>query len=137
MAYDSAKQPAYSAHPTMFSNEPLRSIILVVLIPFFGLGLLFFAIWYLLSITEQIIIEDGKVRYSYGLLSKDRTELDVPAIRSVRLQQTLIQRIFGTADILIFTAGDRPEIVIRGIPDPHRAKELLDRRSVGSGYPNT
>src|SRR5215207_4791320 len=94
----------YAAHPAMFRNNPLGFIICVALIPAFGLGLLLLGIWYLYSISDHISVEGGKVRYSHGLLSKDRTELDVPAIRSVRIRQTLFQRIFDTGDILIFTA---------------------------------
>ena len=112
----------------MFRSNPLGFIILVALVPAFGLGLLLLGLWYLVSISDHISIEGTKVRYSHGLLSKDRTALDVPAIRSVRIRQTLFRRIFDTGDLMIFTAGDKPEIVINGIPHPHRAKELLDRR---------
>jgi uncharacterized membrane protein YdbT with pleckstrin-like domain len=120
-------QPSYSAHPAMFRSNPIVFILFVALIPAFGLGLLLLGIWYLVSISDHISIEGGKVRYSHGLLSKDRTELDVPAIRSVRVRQTLFQRMFDTGDILIFTAGDKPEIVINAVPHPHRAKDLLSR----------
>jgi uncharacterized membrane protein YdbT with pleckstrin-like domain len=119
------QRASYAEHPAMFRNNPLLFILFVALIPVFGLGLLLLGIWYLISIMDHISIDGGKVRYSHGLLSKDRTELDVPAIRSVRIRQTLFQRIFDTGDILIFTAGDTPEIVIKGVPHPHRAKELL------------
>jgi uncharacterized membrane protein YdbT with pleckstrin-like domain len=116
---------AYAAHPAMFRNNPLLFILFVVLIPVFGVGLILLGIWYLVTITDHISIEGDKVRYSHGLLSKDRTELDVAAVRSVTVRQTFLQRIFDTGDLLIFSAGDQPEIVIKGVPHPHEAKALL------------
>ena len=43
----------------------------------------------------------------------------------MRVNQTLFQRMFGTGDIEIYTAGDAPEVTLRGMPDPHRIRELL------------
>ena len=46
------------------------------------------------------------------------------SIRSVRVYQSLFQRMFGTGDIEVYSAGDNPEIIVKGMPDPARIREL-------------
>jgi uncharacterized membrane protein YdbT with pleckstrin-like domain len=116
----------YSAHPAMFRSNPLGFILALALIPAFGVGLVILLVWYLMSISHHIEVASDRVRYSHGLLSKDRVEIAVSSIRSVRVRQSLFQRIMSTGDLSIFTAGDQPEIVIKGIPHPYDAKRLLD-----------
>jgi uncharacterized membrane protein YdbT with pleckstrin-like domain len=50
--------------------------------------------------------------------------MKLSSIRSVRIKQSLFQRLFGTGDISIFTAGDAPELIADGMPDPARVREL-------------
>jgi uncharacterized membrane protein YdbT with pleckstrin-like domain len=47
----------------------------------------------------------------------------------VRVNQSLFQRIFGTGDVEIFTAGDDPEITAKGMPDPNEIRELISKNS--------
>jgi uncharacterized membrane protein YdbT with pleckstrin-like domain len=111
----------------MFRNNPLFFLLCLALIPAYGAGLALLLIWWLRSISDHIQIAGGKVVYTRGLLSKDLTELNTATIRSVRVRQSFFQRIFSTGDLLIFTAGDKPEITISGIPHPHDAKKLLEK----------
>lgn len=114
----------YAASPPMFRNNPLLFVLAVLLIAAFGLGIIILLWWYVVSKSTRLIITDREVRYEKGILSKTRKEIRLPAIRSVRVHQTLGQRIFGTGNIEIYSAGDLPEIVARGLPDPHRIREL-------------
>lgn len=48
--------------------------------------------------------------------------------RNVQVYQTFSQRLFGTGTISIASAGSgEAEIVVSGIRDPGKVKELLDR----------
>ena len=46
-------------------------------------------------------------------------------IRTVKIKQSFFQRMFGTGDLDIYTAGDSPEAVLMGLQDPHEIKSLL------------
>lgn len=114
----------YRASPPMFRNNPLLFLLYLVLIAAFGLGLILLLGWYVLSKSKSLTITDEELRYEVGILNKQRSEIRLSSIRSVRVNQTFWQRIFGTGDLDIFTAGDNPEITAKGMPDPGRIREL-------------
>jgi hypothetical protein len=39
-----------------------------------------------------------------------------------------LQRIMNAGDIAVFTAGDVPELLVRGLPQPDRIRELVKAR---------
>lgn len=114
----------YEASPPMFRNNPLLFVLALLLTAAFGIGIVILLWWYVVSKSTKLTITDREVRYEKGILSKTRKEIRLPAIRSVRVHQSLGQRIFGTGNIEIYSAGDLPEIVANGMPDPHRIREL-------------
>ena len=124
-------QELYSSHPVMFKDQPFYFIINIALIPAFGLGLLLFLIWYLRVISKKLTITNRDVLFESGLLSKDRREVSLSSIRAVNVKQSLFNRIFGTGTVSIFSAGDQPEFVISGLPDPHTVRDLIKNREVG------
>jgi uncharacterized membrane protein YdbT with pleckstrin-like domain len=119
----------YESNPSMFRNNPVAFIICVILIPAAGLGLVILLVWYVLTKAAKLTITAQDVLYEKGLLSKSRSELRISSIRSVRVNQSLFQRIFGTGDVDIYTAGDQPEITAKGMPEPNRIRELLSENA--------
>lgn len=109
----------------MLRDNPVGFLLCVGLIAVYGVGLAILLIWYIRCISDRLEISGGRVTYSHGIFSKDRTDLSISSIRSVRVYQSLQQRIFRTGDISIFTAGDKPEITIKGMPSPHLVKQML------------
>ena len=118
------EQILYQAHPPMFRNNPLGFILSIVLIAV-AIGIIILLVWYVKTRSEQLTITNEELRYEKGILSKSHSELRLSSVRSVRVNQTLCQRMFGTGDIEIYTAGDAPEVTLKGMPDPHRIRELL------------
>jgi len=114
----------YQASPPMFRNNPLLFILAVVLILAFGLGIIILLWWYVTSKSHLLTITDQELRYETGIINKTRRELRLSSIRSVRVHQNLWQRMFGTGDLEVYSAGDIPEIVVKGMPDPNRIREL-------------
>ena len=41
------------------------------------------------------------------------------------MKQSFFNRIFGVGAIEIYTAGDNPEIIAAGLPDPNKVRELI------------
>lgn len=115
----------YSEHPVMFKNHPFGFILSVILIPAFGVGIIIFLVWFLKTKALKLTVTDDDILFEKGLLSKERSELSLSSVRTVKVKQTFINRIFGVGSIEIFTAGDAAEINIAGLPDPNRIRELI------------
>ena len=65
------------------------------------------------------------------MLSKERSEINISSVRTIKVKQSFFNRIFGVGTIEIYTAGDSPEITARGMPDPNRIRELIKSRQNG------
>lgn len=114
----------YDEHPAMFRNHPLGFIGSVLLIAV-GIGLIILLVWYLRTKAARLCITEHEILFEQGLLSKERSEISMHSVRTVRVRQSFFNRIFGVGTIEIFTAGDNPEIVVSGLPDPNRVRELI------------
>lgn len=88
-----------------------------------GLAFFWLLLWYIRTKMDHLVIKDDEIVWTHGLLNKEYTEIAQSSIRTVRVQQTLLQRIMGAGDVLVFTAGDAPEVVIRGLPNPELIRE--------------
>ncbi len=90
-------------------------------------GFMFGALyWYLLAKSEKISFSDNRIIYSQGLLSKNDIECDLSRVSSVQVRQSVGQRIFGAGDVIVNTAGDRPEIEALGFANPNEIKKAID-----------
>ena len=114
----------YQGNPAMFRNNPLAFLIALALCVV-GVGILILLFWFLKVKATKFIITDEGVEVQRGLLSKSRTALAIKHIRTTNVAQTFGQRLTGVGDIQIFTAGDLPEVVLVGLRDPHKIRDLL------------
>jgi len=123
----------YAAHPVMFKNNPLGFILSILLIPVFGVGIIILLVWYIKTRSSRLAVTEGEILYEQGLLSKHRSEFGFSSVRTIKVKQSFFNRIFGTGTIEIYTAGDKPEIVAAGLPDPNRVRELIKAGQQSSG----
>lgn len=114
----------YSEHPAMFKNNPFGFVLSVLLIPL-GVGAVILLVWYLKCLGTKVVFSGRDLVLEQGLLSKDRTEIDIDRIRTINVYQSFFNRIFGVGRIAIYTAGDDPEIEVAGLPRPHALRELI------------
>lgn len=117
-------QGLYTANPVMFRNNPLLFILALILVPV-GVGLIIFLIWYLINKSTKLSVTATHVLFEKGLLSKERSEIDLDSIRTVKVKQSLLNRMFNVGTIELYTAGDAAEIVARGMPDPNGLREIV------------
>lgn len=122
----------YAEHPAMFKNNPLGFILALLLVPV-GIGILILLFWYLKVKAEKLVVTEHDVVFEKGLLSKEHSEINIESIRTVKVSQSFFDRIFGTGVIALYTAGDTPEIIARGMPEPNRVRELINERQ-NAGY---
>lgn len=115
---------SYSEHPAMFKNKPLGFILAVLLIPV-AIGILILLYWYLKCKSTLLEFTGNDLILEQGLLSKNRTELNVDRIRTVNVYQSFFNRIFGVGSIAIYTAGDEPEIEVAGLPRPNDLRDMI------------
>lgn len=121
----------YAANPKMFKNHPLGFILSVILIAAFGLGLLILLWWFLKTKASKLTVTDSDIHYEEGLLNKVHSEISLESVRTIKVKQSFFNRIFGVGSIEIYTAGDSPEIVVHGMPDPNEVREILKGREDG------
>ncbi|VUD42186.1 hypothetical protein TDB9533_00641 [Thalassocella blandensis] len=114
----------YDEHPVMFKNNPLGFIIALILVPV-GIGLIILLWWHLQNKSQRLTVSAGDILYEKGLLSKERSEVSIESIRTVKIKQSFFNRIFGVGAVEIYTAGDNPEIAMAGLPDPNKIRELI------------
>lgn len=116
----------------MFRNNALGFIACILLIAAFGLGLLILLWWYLQCKASSLTVKQRDILYEKGLLSKSRVEFGIAGVRTVKVNQSFFDRIFGVGSIQIYTSGDQPEIEVKGMPDPNRVRELIKTLQNGS-----
>ena len=121
----------YSEHPVMFRNNPFGFILSLLLVPVFGIGLLIFMAWLLKNKGTKLSVTERDILFEKGLLSKERAEISISSVRTVRVKQSLLNRIFGVGSIEIYTAGDNAEIFASGLPDPNRIREIIKAQQNG------
>lgn len=100
-----------------------------------GYALLLFGLfqllrWWLASLMDQLEIYDRELVWTHGLLSKEYTEISMASVRTVRVEQSLLQRVLNAGNLQIFTAGDTPELTVRGLPRPQEIRQHIKRQAV-------
>jgi uncharacterized membrane protein YdbT with pleckstrin-like domain len=121
----------YSEHPVMFKNNPLGFILCLILIPVGGIGLLILLTWHLKNKASKLSVNNNEILFEKGLLSKERSEVNLTSVRTTKVKLSFFNRIFGIGTIEIYTAGDSPEIIASGMPDPNKIRELIKANQNG------
>jgi uncharacterized membrane protein YdbT with pleckstrin-like domain len=134
----------YDANPSMVRMNPFGTVLAVLAIPFGAVGsvllgppiafaliavaggaVLLLLYWYLATKLDHLVIKQDEIVLTHGLLNKQYTEINMSSVRTVKISQTLLQRIMDAGDVAIYTAGDQPELVVRGLPDPSSIREHI------------
>jgi uncharacterized membrane protein YdbT with pleckstrin-like domain len=75
--------------------------------------------------TKATIAGD-KLRYEVGALGKTTRNISLPKVQDARVDQSVIQRMFGVGDLAIETAGEASRLTIRNVDRPQQvADEIL------------
>ena len=80
----------------------------------------------------KVTISADKLRYELGLLSKSTRTIQLVKIQDVRVDQRLMQRMFGVGSISIETAGEASRLTLHDIDLPQAiADEIMARAQHG------
>jgi len=116
--------PLYKEHPTMFADEPGKFVLACLLIPFV-VGIVWLAWWYISNRSTVVTVDEERVTVRRGIFSKENIEVEMTSIRTVRVDQSFVDRIFNCGILKVYTAGDNPDIVQGGLPDPVRLRTAM------------
>jgi uncharacterized membrane protein YdbT with pleckstrin-like domain len=75
--------------------------------------------------TTQHVITNERVIHRTGLISKKGTEIPLEVINDVAFKQSMIERVFGSGDLLIESAGTHGQSSYTDIPHPERVQKLI------------
>ncbi|MBP7510007.1 MAG: PH domain-containing protein [Prolixibacteraceae bacterium] len=101
-------------------------IISVLLIPAYGLGLLLLLYFLLDRHCKVFTTTNKRVRSKTGIISRSIHEVSIKDIRSVNLQQGILERLFGLGSINIGSAGTAGiEVSFKGVINPTMVKEKI------------
>lgn len=114
----------------------LGAAVLAILIGLTGMpSWLIVALWIvvLVLITGGLIrwlttlhaITNERVIYRAGFIAKRGTEIPLEVVNDVAFNQTLFERVFGTGDLLIESAGTHGQSRYRDIPKPEEVQAVI------------
>jgi uncharacterized membrane protein YdbT with pleckstrin-like domain len=75
--------------------------------------------------TTQHVITSERVIHRMGWISKQGKEIPLEVINDVAFQQRAWERIFGTGDLMIESAGTHGQTKYTDIPDPEAVQSLI------------
>lgn len=116
----------YDENPAMFRAHPFLFLLLLISV----IGILAIGVWWVLHKGERLALSDREALLERGLLSRQRTEIALSSIRSVRITQSFGQRLFDVGNVELFSAGDVAEIAVRNMPRPGRIRAIAASRNL-------
>jgi uncharacterized membrane protein YdbT with pleckstrin-like domain len=93
------------------------------------------AVLVVLSITGGLVrwfntlhvITNERLIYRAGFIAKQGTEIPLEVIQDVTFNQSIFERVFGTGDLVIESAGTRGQTRYQDIPNPEAVQSLIYR----------
>jgi len=106
-------------HVGRVSLWSLSGLILLglVLLPVFGLGLIFWIAAYIRYKTTELAITSKRVIAKFGFISRSTVELNINKVESLQVDQSVMGRLFNFGTLIISGAGN-PQAPIPGISSP-------------------
>lgn len=75
--------------------------------------------------TTLHVITNERLIYRAGFIAKSGTEIPLEVIQNVAFNQTIFERVFGTGDLMIESAGTHGQTRYKDIPRPEAVQSLI------------
>jgi hypothetical protein len=75
--------------------------------------------------TTHFVLTSDRLIVRTGVLSKHGTEIPLERINDLSYHQTLFERLVGTGDLMIESAGERGQDTFPRIPHPDLAQQMV------------
>ncbi|HEX6286433.1 MAG TPA: PH domain-containing protein [Acidimicrobiia bacterium] len=76
-------------------------------------------------LTTLHVVTNERLIYRAGFIAKHGTEIPLEVIQNVAFNQTIIERVFGTGDLMIESAGTHGQTRYKDIPKPEGVQSLI------------
>ncbi len=74
----------------------------------------------------MLVVKPDEIALEQGLVGRHSVEISTKNIRTIQVNQSIMQRILNVGDILVASAGtDNYEIYAANMPDPHTIRNLM------------
>jgi len=117
-----ARIPLLETFGIPIAYERIAGIVGILLVV---LGFMRMLIWWIATKLDRLVIKEDEILWTHGLLNKQYTEINMGSVRAVRVSQGILRRIMNAGDVTIFTSGDVPELVVKGLPNPSAIREHI------------
>lgn len=106
----------------------------IVLLPAFGLGLVFLIVAYVKYKTTELAITTRRVIAKFGFVSRRTVELNIHKVESVQVDQSVMGRLLNYGTLVIAGAGE-PQAPIPGISNPIAFRRAFIEAQDGARVP--
>jgi uncharacterized membrane protein YdbT with pleckstrin-like domain len=91
-----------------------------------------FSRWLRRRYTKAVISGD-RLRYEVGLASRSTRNIQLSKIQDVRVDQSVMHRLFGVGNLSIETAGEASRLMLHNVDSPQQlADEIMSRAQKGT-----
>jgi len=78
-------------------------------------------------------VTGDRLRYEIGAISKSTRTIQLSKVQDVRVDQSLMQRLFNIGNLSIETAGEASRLTVHNVDDPQAlADEIMNRSQRGA-----
>jgi uncharacterized membrane protein YdbT with pleckstrin-like domain len=106
----------YLGHISLWSLAPLIAVG-IVLLPVFGIGLIFLIKAWVRYKTTELAITTKRVIVKFGFIRRSTVEINISKVESIQVDQEILGRMFNFGTLIIAGAGN-PQAPIPGISEP-------------------
>jgi len=96
----------------------------IVLLPAFGIGLIFLAMAYIRYKTTELAITTKRVIVKFGFIRRHTIEINIGKVESIQVEQEVLGRLFNFGTLIISGAGT-PQAPIPGISKPMQFRKAF------------
>ena len=114
----------------------LKIILGILLLPLFGLGLIFLIWVFVIYRTTEIAITNKRVIAKFGLISRRTVEINLQKIESIQVDQNVVGRLLDYGTLNVAGAGT-PNLTAPGIADPLQFRKRFMEATDTSQAPAT
>ncbi len=96
-----------------------------------ALGLVALTVFWLLYVAFKryawkFTIDNNRISRQYGIISRNQQSVRIQDLRSIELNQSIFQRLFGVGELYFFSAGSADsEVMFFGIHSPSRWRDKI------------
>jgi len=109
----------------------IASLVLVVLV------LVRFVRRYARWATTNMVLTTQRLVLRSGVLAKRGREIPLGRINDIAYRQSLFERLIGAGDLLVESAGERGQEVLRLVPRPVRVQQAIYHQMAAAGEDHT